>query len=104
MAWKWQGPIRLDEFLQPRRGAFRELRYKGVYVLQVTEPVDERRYEPVVLRRLLREDPTGTLYVGGVPRGANSTVFHRLKDLARTVEYAHTGNRVSHSGGWNAYV
>jgi hypothetical protein len=96
----WSGPYDLRAFVDPERGAFPELRRKGVYRLHLTDAAGGS----IPLPRARATDPTGTLYVGGVPNGKYSTVFGRLRDAARTVEYAHTEARVPHRGGWNLYV
>lgn len=100
MSLTWNGPLDLCDFTTPSRGAFAALRHKGVYRLHLADPSGH----PVSLPRLRAVDPTGTLYVGGVPNGKDSTVFDRLKGLARTVERAHTEEQVPHRGGWNLYV
>lgn len=96
----WTQPYDLTEFIAPKRGSYTELRHKGVYRVFLVDP----KGAPVQLRRLLAKDPSGTLYIGGTPRGETSTVFGRLKDFARSVEHAHTGDAVGHRGGWNLYV
>ena len=96
----WTAPYELTKFIAPRRGSYKELRHKGVYRVFLANPDGAR----VELRRLLASDPSGTVYLGGTPKGKTSTVFERVKQFARSVEHAHTGDFVPHRGGWNLYV